>query len=64
MELRLSLIASVILSRTYGAIPGEAPRTELKDFVAVTLLAFICLKCRAVFPCQSIVKTQTCFRQR
>lgn len=32
---------------------------ELKDFVAVTLLAFICLKCRAVFSCQSIVKTQT-----
>lgn len=31
----------------------------LKDFVAVTLLGFMCLKCRAVVSCQSIVKTQT-----
>lgn len=34
-------------------------RLVLKDFVAVTLLAFIRLKCRAGFSCQSIVKTQT-----
>lgn len=66
-NVELGYWAPLLLCSSWGRMEPFLERptwAELEDLVAVTLLAFMCLKCRAVFSCQSIVKTQRGCRQR